>query len=98
MLLHQDTTEAEPRRNRGNLPRVIRLDAADRHERVAALGQRLSGEELQLPHLVAAVGEAGVAVLALRPDLDLAAKMLAQSSEPMHRRRAEPQRHAGEAV
>ena len=85
MLLHQHTAEAELRGDRGDLPRVVRLHAADRDERVAALRQRLRDEVLQLPRLVAAVCEAGVAVLALRPDLDLAAEMLAQSLEPVHR-------------
>ena len=62
--------EAEVARDRRDLSRVVGLDAADRDERVAALRERLGGEVLELAHLVAAVGEARVAVLALGPDLD----------------------------
>ena len=98
MLLHQDTTEPELRGDSGDLPRVVRLHAADRDERVAALRERVSDQVLQLPRLVAAVREARVAVLALRPDLDLAAEVLAQPLEPMHRRRTEEQRHASDVV
>ena len=80
----------------GDLARVVRLDAADRDERVAALGERVRREVLELAHLVAAVGEAGVAVLALGPDLDPAAEVLAQPVEAVHRGGAERERHARE--
>jgi hypothetical protein len=53
---------------------VVRLDAADRHERVAALRERVGDEVLELADLVAAERDAGVAVLALGPDLDRAAQ------------------------
>jgi hypothetical protein len=42
--------------------------------------------------------EPRVAVLALRPDLDLAAEVLAQSVEAVDRRRPEQQRHAIEGL
>ena len=80
VLLHEHAGEAEVRRDRRDLARVVRLDAADRDERVAALRERVGSEVLELAHLVAAVGEAGVAVLALGPDLDLAAEVLARGA------------------
>ena len=92
------STQPSPRSRRDgrDLARVVRLDAADRDERVAALRERVGGEVLELAHLVAAVGEPGVAVLALGPDLDPAAEVLAQPLEPVDRRRAERERDARE--
>ena len=98
VLLHEDALQAEVRSDGGDLARVIRLHAADRHERVAALRERVGGEELELPRLVAAVREAGVAVVALRPHVHLAAEVLAQPGEAMHRRRPEEERDARERV
>ena len=60
------------------------------------LREGVGGEVLELAHLVAAVGEAGVAVFALRPDLDLAAEVLGQAVEPVDRGGAEGERDAGE--
>jgi hypothetical protein len=96
VLLHEHALQPEPRSDRRDLARVVRLHAADRHERVAALCERLRGEVFELAHLVAAVREAGVAILALRPDLDAAAEMLAQPLERMDRRRSEQQVDARE--
>ena len=90
--------EAEMRGDGCDLARVVRLDAADRDERVAALRERVGGEVLELARLVAAVREAGVAVVALGPDLDLAAEVLAQPVEAMHRRRPEDERDTRERV
>ena len=84
VLLHEHAAEAEACRDGGDLPRVVRLHAADRDEGVAPLRERLRDEVLELAHLVAAVREPRVAVLALRPDLDLAAEVLAEALEPMH--------------
>src|SRR5215207_5919048 len=53
MLLHGDYIEAEVARDAGDGARVVRLDAADRDERVAALRQRVGRQVLQLAHLVA---------------------------------------------
>ncbi len=78
-----------------HLPRVVRLNSADRDERVTALSERVGGEILELAHLVAAVGEARVTVVPLCPDLDCAAKMLTQPPQWMHRRVTEQQ---GDAV
>ena len=82
----------------GDLAGVVRLDAADRHQRVAALGERVGDEVLELAHLVAAERDARVAVLALGPDLDLAAERGAEPRQGMDRRRAEQQRDTGEVV
>ena len=80
VLLHEHAAQPEACGDGGDLARVVRLHAADRHERVAALGERVGGEVLELAHLVAAVREPGVAVLALGPDLDAAAEMLARGA------------------
>jgi hypothetical protein len=77
---------------------VVRLHAPDRDERVAPLRQRVRGKVFELAHLVAAVRKAGVAVLALRPDVDLAAEVLAQALETVDRRRPEEERDAIEPL
>ena len=96
-LLHQHAAEARARRDGRHLARVVRLDAADRDERVAALRERVGHQVLELARLVAAVGEAAVAVVALRPHAR-AAQMRRQALERMHRRRAEQERLAREGV
>ena len=96
VLLHEHAGEAEVRGDGRDLARVVRLHAADRDERVAALRERVGGEVLELAHLVAAVGEAGVAVLPLGPDLDLAAEVLGEAIEAVDRGGAEGERDAGE--
>src|SRR5713101_459078 len=98
LLLHEHALQPELRRDRRDLARVVRLHAADRDERVATLGERVRDEVLELAHLVAAVGQPCIAILALRPDLDAAAQMLAQPLEPVHRRRPEEERSACEVV
>ena len=85
------------RRGGRDLARVVGLDAADRDERVAALGERVGDEVLELARLVAAVGEAAVAVVALGPDRG-AAEVARQPVEAVDGRRAEQQRVAGERV
>ena len=75
MLLHGDCLQPEVGGDAGDGAGVVRLHTTDRHERVAALGERVGDEVLELAHLVAAEGDARVAVLALRPDLDLAAEV-----------------------
>ena len=72
---------------------MVRLDAADRDERVAALRERVGSEVLELPDLVAAVCQARVAIVALRPDLNPSTQILLEPFEPVDRRRAEEQRH-----
>jgi hypothetical protein len=83
VLLHEDATKAKPRSDGRDLSRVVRLNAADRHEGVAPLRERVRDEVLELARLVAAVREAGVAVLAFRPDVYASAEVFAQALEPM---------------
>jgi hypothetical protein len=52
-------------RDCSDLPRLIRLDAADRDQRVAALRQRLGDQIFKLASLVAAECEAAVSVFSL---------------------------------
>src|SRR5579885_536174 len=84
MLLHEHALQAEPRGDSRDLSRVVRLHAADRDERVAALRQRVRGEVLELAYLVAAERQTGVAILALRPDVDATAEVLAEPLETVH--------------
>ena len=95
-LLHGHAAEPEVAGHPGDLAGVVRLDPADRHQRVAPLRQRLGDQVLELAHLVAAERDARVAVLSLGPDLDLAAERLGQAGQRMDRRRSEQQRMAGE--
>jgi hypothetical protein len=83
VLLHEHALQTEPSRHGRHLPRVIRLDATDRHERVAALRERVGRQVLELANLVPAVRKAGVAVLALGPDVHAPAQVLAQPFEPV---------------
>jgi len=62
------------------------------------LRERVRGEVLELAGLVAAVGQTGVAVVPLRPDLDPAAEVLAQPPQRMHRGRPEQQLDAIEVA
>ena len=96
-LLHEHAAEPEVGRDGGDLARVVRLHAADRDERVAALRERVGDEVLELARLVAAEREPGVAVVALGPDRG-AAQVLRQPLEPVDGRRAEGQRIAREVV
>ena len=81
----------------GHLPCVVRLHAADRDERVAALRQRVRDQVLQLARLVPAEGEARGDVVALGPERG-AAEVLGQALERMDGRRPEQQLIALEAV
>ena len=95
-FLHQPALHADLGRDRRHLARMVRLHAADRHQRVGAGGKRVGHDVFELPQLVAAEGEARVAVLALGVELDPAAQMRGQPCELLDRRRAEGQRIAGE--
>jgi hypothetical protein len=70
---------------------VIRLHTADRHKSVAILCDGVGDEVLKLSDLVAAEGEAGVAVLALGVDLYAATEMRGEPLQFLDRRRAEHQ-------
>ena len=75
---------------------MVRLDAADRHEGVASLRERVGDEVLEFADLVATERDAGVAVLALGPDLDIAAERVGQAGQWVDGRRPEHERVAGE--
>jgi len=98
VFLHKHAFEAESGRDSSYLPGVVRLNTANRDKRVAILGERLGGEVLELAHLVASVRQSRVAVLPLRPDLDLATEVRAQPLEPVHRRRAEQEVRAVKVI
>jgi hypothetical protein len=83
-LLDQHAPQTDARRHRGHLASVIGLHTTDRNQRVAALGERVGDQVLQLAGLVPAVGNAGVAVLPLGPEFR-AAQVGGQPLEPVHR-------------
>ena len=62
----------EVRGDGGDLTGVVGLVAADRHQGVGALRQRVGDDVLELAGLVAAEGQPAVAVLPLGPDLGAA--------------------------
>ena len=95
-LLHQPAFHPDLGRDRGHLARVVRLHAADRHQRVGVRGDRVGDDVFELAQLVAAEGETGIAILALGVELDLVAQMRAQALEPLDRRRTEGERIAFE--
>jgi len=75
-LLHQAALHADLGRDGGDHAGVVGLHAADRHQRVGVGGDGVRNDVFELAQLVAAVGEAGIAILAHGIDLDLAAEML----------------------
>ena len=100
-LLHEHAPQTGGGGDRGDLAGVVALHAADRDERVAALRERVGDEVLELARLVAAVGDPGVAVLALRPYVGTASpirKVRGQALEAVHGRGPEEQRVPGERV
>ena len=56
--------------------RVVRLHAADRHQRVRTGCDGVGDDIFELADFVAAESEVGIAVLALGENLDAAAQML----------------------
>jgi hypothetical protein len=69
-LLHQAAAHPKYRGNRGDLSRVIRLDVANRNQRITALRHRIRCEPFEFPYLVPAEREARGNVVTLGPDLD----------------------------
>jgi len=98
VLLDGDCAETEVSRDARDGAGVVRLDPADRDERVAARGQCVRDEVLELANLVAAEGDAGVAVLALGPDLDPSTQGRTQAWQRMHGRQPEQERDARKVV
>ena len=82
-LLDQDGLQAHLGGDRGHLPGVVGLHAADADERVRALPERVGDQVLQLAGLVAAVGQPAVAVLALGPDAGTA-EVIAEPVQRVH--------------
>ena len=70
---------------------MVRLDSADRDQRVGAGSDGVGNDVFELPQLVAAEREARIAVLPLGVDLDRAAQMPGQAFQSFDRRRTEGQ-------
>src|SRR5262249_19243575 len=66
----------------------------DRDQRVGVGGQRIGDDVFELAQLVAAEGEPGIAVLAFRKDLDLAAEMRREARQLLDRGGPEGERIA----
>src|SRR5215212_1670622 len=75
---------------------MVGLDAADRNQRVGAGRDSIGHDVFELPDLIAAEGQAGIAVVALGKDVDHTAEMRGEALQVLDRRRAEGQRIAGE--
>ena len=75
VLLHEHAFHAQMRRHGGHLACLVGLDAANRYQRVAATRNRFGNQVLHLARLVAAKGQAAVAVLALGVQVYLAAQV-----------------------
>src|SRR5262245_51656145 len=97
-LLHQPALHAELGGDGRDLAGVVGLHATDGDQRVAVLRDRFRHQVFELAHLVAAEGEAGVAVLALGPDLDAPAEMVAEALQFLDRCRSEGQLEAWKLV
>ena len=78
-FLHQAALHADLGGDRRDHAGVVRLHAADRDQRVGVGGDRVGDDVFELPELVAAEREAGVAVFALGVELDVAAEMRGQA-------------------
>src|SRR5277367_2020228 len=93
-LLYEAALHSDFCRDRGDHARVVGLDAADRDQRVGVGGDGVRNDVLELAQLVAAVGQARVAVLAFGVELDAAAEMRGQALELLDVSRSERQRIA----
>src|SRR6266853_4368908 len=98
VLLYQHALHSQVRCHGGDLPRLVRLDTTNGYQRVAALGQRLGDQVLELAGLVAAESQAAVAIFTLGVEIDLAAQMRAQALQGLDWCGAESQRMTGEAL
>ncbi len=97
-FLHQAALHADLGRDGGDHPGVVGLHAANRDQRVGVGGDCVRDDVFELAQLVATIGEAGIAVLALGIDIDIAAKMLRQPLQLLDGRRAEGERVARKFV
>src|SRR5262249_17355062 len=72
-------------------PAAVRLERSHRDQRVRALFEGLAHQELELPHLVPALGEAGEVVPL---DVQLDPQLAAKTRQRLDRGRAGPEAHA----
>src|SRR5688572_24111653 len=98
VLLHHDALHADLRSGRRNLACVIGLQTADRHERIGARSNRIGHDVFELPELVAAQREPGIAIVALGVDLYFSAERCRQPRQMLDGRRTEGQRIAIELL
>ena len=89
----EDEMDGEPglRAGRGGEPAMVGPAAAGRDQRVGAVGERRADEELEVPQLVAAEREREQ-VLALDPDVGVAADGRREPRQALQRRRPVEQR------
>ncbi|MNK89185.1 hypothetical protein D3C87_1091850 [compost metagenome] len=98
VLLHQHTLHAQVGGDRSNLAGLVGLDAADRHQGVAALIDGFGNQVFELACLVPAEGQATVAIFTFGIQLHLAAQVFAEAFEGRDRRWTEGQRITFEAI
>jgi hypothetical protein len=79
MFLDENAFQSEFRRDCSNLARVIRLNATNADECVAALCNCISCKVFKFACLIATVGKAGVHIFALSPDLNFATEVLGEA-------------------
>ena len=97
-LLHQAALHAELGGDRRDLARVVRLHPSDGDQGIGVRRDGVGHDVLELADLVAAEGEARIAIVALGVELDRAAQMLGEPIQLFDRRRAEGQRIAFELL
>ena len=95
-FLHQPALHADLGSNGRNHAGVIGLHAADRDQRIGVGGDRVGDDVFELAQLVAAIGEARIAILPLGVELDLPAEMAREPLQLFDVRRPEGQRIARE--
>src|SRR6185437_17168481 len=84
VLLNQNATHAKMRGNGGHLPRLIRLNATDGDQCVAALLEGFGNQVFQFAGFISAVRQATVAVFSLGKKLNASTKMCAQPSQMLN--------------
>jgi hypothetical protein len=98
VFLDQHALHAQVGRDGRHLAGLVGLDAANRHQGVAALLDGFGNQVFKLACLVATEGQAAVAVFALGVQLDLAAQVFAEALQGGDGRWTEGQRIALETI